>query len=442
MKFPLVSRARLEAEAAKGQARLSVLTGKLDREKARAAEREERMSALKGELQEARRIAEVRATELEDRATLIELCESRLAELERLQRQLEEARTAIEPLRQQVEFQRFLMANAEEAQVKLLDRLAAVSPSGPGENRALPLMYGIDVEPDGREVDRAAPDWRGTVEFFKKLPELRDRLSRIAGQPVVFNWFVRADPQVEIAHGHAGWALQEFAADWKAALAAGDEIGLHMHPWRWDDARSRWVQDHADAEWMTHCLRMALETYQNHFGHPAGSYRGGDHFFNDAVARQLEEAGVRVDYSLEQLPESERLVPYELGTGVIPDMSRVPHHAYRPSTADFRIPDPAKREGLGLMPLTSYAGGILYPWLKPELFERGLDLLLRDTSGLSHLALVGRTSLAAAPSWEPLVANAETLARRAAEGKLEFTTATKAWDQAREWLDARSHQSV
>lgn len=141
---------------------------------------------------------------------------------------------------------------------------------------------------------------------------------------------------------------------------------------------------------------------------------------------RLLEEGVRLDLTLERMPEVPRLLAFERGTGIIPDGTSIPLRAYRPSSHDFRLPDPTKTTGLGMLPLTPYEHGSLSPWLPNTVFEEALDRLLGNVPSATgtqspesptHLAFVVRTNLADSPLWDAFVENALSLARRVSEGK-------------------------
>ncbi|RBP41383.1 hypothetical protein DES53_107215 [Roseimicrobium gellanilyticum] len=425
MKFPFISKSRHHAEVE----RLKSSLAKAKEEKKRV---EEKVTRLRTKLDaESRRAAELEAL-CEARLTVIEsshssvtaqadpaliqLCEARLREMERLQSHLSEMR---------------------RSRIELLDRLsltrAAASPyTGP----AIPTILGVDVEPDARVVEPSDASWQSTSEFFRRTSAFRSLLSAVAGgAPVHFTWFPRADPQVEKSNGSATWAFEQFKEEWNSMLSEGDEIGLHVHPWRWDEQANEWFQDHVDEAWVTSCVRSAIEAYRRALDKTPASYRGGDRYLSNAVVRILEQEGVQVDVTLERMPEVARLVEAERGTGVIPDGTSIPSRAYRPSAKDFRIADPENSTGLGILPLTSYEKGSLSPWLPNVLFEEELDRLLSqssaaDAEGPTHLAFVIRSNLVALPTWEDFVENALSLARRAREGRLVFATASEAWSIA------------
>lgn len=342
----------------------------------------------------------------EDIAALVRLCEDRLRDIGALKSEI---------------------ADLRRSRSGLLDEVSILrSTASPYRGSAIPVIMGVDVEPDARVVDLQNPSWETAAAFFSGIAGLRSRVKEVSGSPLRVTWFPRADPQVEIANGSADWALKHFEADWQAAQLAGDEIGLHMHPWRWDAAAGQWSQDHGDEAWLLQCALSSIEAYRKVFGKTPAAYRGGDHFMSNAVVRLLEQEGVRVDLTLERIPGVTRLVEAESGTGAIPDGANIPPSAYRPSSADFRVPDPEKTSGLSMLPLTAYDQETLVPWLPNTLFEEALDRLLAvPTNGLTHLAFVARSDLANRPEWENYVENVMSLARRTREGRLMFQTASE-----------------
>ncbi len=397
MKLPFVKRSRHEAESSR-------LKGKIEHAEAKTASAIEKLSRMTAKRDQERE----RAEELE------QLCEARLRAIENQHAEINELR---------------------RSRMKLLDEASkARAATAPYKGRAIPTILGVDVEPDARVVDFGDPSWRASRSFFTKATELRDLLKNTAGgAPIPFTWFPRADPQVEKANGSASWALEHFKKDWEAAKAAGDEIALHMHPWKWDAEAARWCQDHADEAWVVACVHSSIAAFRRTFGAAPPCYRGGDRYLSNAVVRALEAEGVRLDMTLERMPEVERLVEAEHGTGIIPDGTCVPRYGYRPSARDFRIPDPEKTAGLGILPLTSYQHGSLSPWLPNTLFEEALDQLLdtsaknREFDELTHLAFAVRSNIAETPQWMDFVENALSLARRVREGRLVFATASDAW---------------
>ena len=384
------------------------------------------MESLHTHVREVERICETRRVEIEQLKEVEKLCELRARDISTMQS--EKSLTDHSLLRLLDELKTARQALLADGSVPTRSR------------RPLPLVFAVDLEPDQREVDNQDPSWKSAAEFFKRLPELRERLNGIAGNgdPFVLTWLVRADPQIERTNGDTAYAFRHFLEELRTAVAAGDEIGLHVHPWRWAESQGRWMQDHGNEEWINHCIQVACDTYRNHFGKLPATHSSGDRFMSDAVVRKLNEMGVKVDLSLEQMPGEERLVRRELDTGSIPDTMNVPNRAYRPSLENFRKPDPLRRDGVVFMPQTAHPGGHLSVWAPPAIFESALELTLMNPAELTHLALAIRTDIVLSPSWAILTTNLETLARYVKEGALQFASAERAWERARKWLDGEA----
>ncbi|WP_050027950.1 hypothetical protein [Verrucomicrobium sp. BvORR034] len=394
MKLPFIRRARhLEAVAE--------WADRVAKAKLRQAELAEKLKA----------VTEARGRELEHTRALSKLCEELKVEVAELRQREVEAN----PLR-----------------LTLLDRVAAARAGQFQKPQApIPVVLCVDVEPDARVVDLADPSWRGTDVFLEKWPALRHILVKKSGAASVpLTWFPRADPQIERCNGSASFALQRYSQHWETAQAAGDEIGLHMHGWRWQEENNQWSQDHGDSVWMEHCLRSAIAEYRAHFGKAPPVYRGGDHYLDEMVLRVLREEGIALDMTLELLPTMQRLVEEESGTGCLPDCSMAPAHAYRPSVSDFTVPDLVQKEGLGILPLTPYQGGSLCLWAPNQVVDEALESIVQQHPVPTHLAFAVRSNIADTGYWESFVENTFSLARRAKEGSLRFVTASQAWQLA------------
>lgn len=407
MKFPFVLRSRRDADV-----------DRLQQETARAIEglsrRVEELTALcEDRLRSLKDLQAAQDRWQQEKEQLIQLCEGRQRDIEKM---------------------RGFEGELRHSRAKLLDQLCETRiASAPARGHALPVILGIDIEPDLRVVDLDDPSWRGAVDLFAMLPEFRARLQAAAGNaPVRLTWFPRADPAIRFVHGRETWALERFAENWQAAKAAGDEIALHMHPWRWDGEKAEWYQDYGNEQWVEECLRTAISAYREFFGATPASYSTGDRFLSNGIVRVLEEEGVQIDLTLERMPIGANDFPAsERRTGSIVETSQVPLHAFYPSSADYRVPDPDKSSGLALLPLTAFRDRTLNPWLPNTLFEEGLDELLNSTPEPTHLAFMGRSDIIHQPEWEHFVENSLSLARRVREGRLAFMTAKEAWEQIR-----------
>ncbi|MET1000230.1 MAG: glycosyltransferase [Acidimicrobiia bacterium] len=304
----------------------------------------------------------------------------------------------------------------------------------------MPVVLTIDVEPDRRRTDR---DHASTPFGFERIlelePRMRDQLSRLSDSDARFTWCLRMDPQIADTYGDAAWFATEYEKQWSRVADARDVIGLHPHSWRWRDG---WVSDQGDDDWVAHCMQLAMHTYQSTFRRPCAVYRHGDGFMSNALARQLDEAGVRVDLTIEPgSPARRGILAEEASTGWLPDTRDVPSQAYRPSASDFRKSDATKSSGLIMMPLTSglsvetqLRDGRLVPtgtyeclalWTEPVRFARMLRAHLRQP-GVSHLAFAVRADIGLLPTaWSSVEENVAEVCRQL-EGRHQWCTALEA----------------
>lgn len=164
--------------------------------------------------------------------------------------------------------------------------------------KQLPIVLSIDVEPDDRTV-RHPVDWRGFEESFELFQGLRKQLEARTGNPVHFSWFVRMDPQIETVYGDCSWAARRYRALFDMIEGHGDELGLHVHSWRWSEADADWVAEYGDQQWVETCVRKSAAAFHESFKRPCRSFRFGDHWMSEATIQLLEELGIRYDLTLE-----------------------------------------------------------------------------------------------------------------------------------------------
>ena len=235
----------------------------------------------------------------------------------------------------------------------------------------VPVLICIDVEPDAREVSLGGrEDWEGFEATRRLLDSYRARAAGATGAPANFSWFVRMDAQVAAAYGSPAWAAERYAREFEGLRAEGDELGLHAHPWRWDEGRGRWVADFGDQRWINHCVRLSFRAFEQAFGRRCAAFRFGDRWMNDETLRLVEELGAAFDLTLEPGRRgTPNLLPSEHFTGAFPDYARVPREPYRPSASDFRERGGDAPGRLWLIPLST---GLLPPWPRAPLYRRAV----------------------------------------------------------------------
>ena len=280
----------------------------------------------------------------------------------------------------------------------------------------LPVVVCLDAEPDLRVVERGvAARWAGFEGLLPRVAALRERVFELTGSPASFSWFLRMDPQIADGWGSPDGAVEHYAPTLADLEGRGDELGVHMHTWRWDPGAGNWVRDH-DPAWEEHCLDVSLRTFESVFGRPCPAHRAGDRLMTGGLLRRLGAGGVAVDLTVEpDTPPVGPLEPGELVTGLTPDYRGVPLTPYRSSPEAFPAPDAASRSKPLLIPLTSGPpdgnGGRkpLTPYLNPSLFARRVLHATRTTSP-PVLAFSIRADQGALRAWDNIRRNLEHLA--------------------------------
>ena len=235
------------------------------------------------------------------------------------------------------------------------------------DERVLPMVLAVDVEPEpGGGTWREPEPWLGFERWLEVTAPLRDRLAQLTGAPVHFSWFVRCDPQIADVYGDAAWAADRYAASFERLRAAGDELAIHPHAWRWDDGAGEWVHDNADPAWVEHVLESGFDRFQSAFGQPVRAHRFGSRFLTPAILDWLTAHGVRVDTTLEPgTPALKTLDKAAKFTGVVPEQRGVPREPYRPDPADpFRAAQSdalPPEQGLWMLPHSSFDPQPLIP---------------------------------------------------------------------------------
>lgn len=308
-----------------------------------------------------------------------------------------------------------------------------------------PLVFRIDVEPDGFFIDRSRPlPWSGYEAALRFMERYRAELCEATGPPVRLTWLYRADPQIEETYGSAAWGLSTYRASVDAAADCGDEVGLHVHAYRWRSELGGWCLDHGTPAWTHHCLESALTAFAEARGSHCSTFAWGDHWSSTSIVNQLRDSGVRFDLTVEPgWVERATFHPDHPYTAKLPDYRRVPRTPYRPSPHDFRVPASDARPGLWMIPTTtgfyrhSLARKLYYalrrplaprsetlalnPSHPPELFRPTLDRAIAER--LPVLVLSVRSDVfRPGPDQQNVAANLRWLLRRARAARLVVTT--------------------
>lgn len=295
--------------------------------------------------------------------------------------------------------------------------------------RDVPIVLCVDVEPDARLVDRANPvDWAGFERFLTKLPALRELLVALTGAPPRFTWFLRMDQQIAETWGSHRWVADRYGADLAALEAEGDELGLHIHTWRWVESAGSWIAEREDPTWIASCTTDALDAFEASFGRPCRSHRGGDRHLDADMMALLAERGLTADLTVEPgSPPEGPLDHGELARGTTPDYRTAPFEPYRPLG-----PDRFLSEGGGepvMIPMFSTPVGAgrapLVLSLEPDAFAASFNSALASWSP-PMMAFAVRSDLALLSQWSWFTTNLELVARAAQRLGGRFITAAQA----------------
>jgi hypothetical protein len=301
----------------------------------------------------------------------------------------------------------------------------------------LPTIVAVDLEPDRRPVARRdQASWNGWAACHRLFSESRAAFEAATGAPPRWSWFFRTDPQVEAIWGSPGFAIESRDDLVRDLVAHDDEMGVHCHPFRWDDAGSQWLCDFADPSWVAEAVDRSLEGFERATGRRCRSFRFGARWLDDATVRRLDAAGVAHDLTIEPgFPPGGHLPSEEPSTGDFPDYTDAPRAPYRPG-AHFLDPGDGSR-GPWMLPVSTgtperpwrafrrRAGSLLRPagrrarpWAplclfeSPRVFGRVLDRLLASRA-TRHLLVVVRSDAAVLAESAHVVENLRILADRA-----------------------------
>jgi len=233
----------------------------------------------------------------------------------------------------------------------------------------IPAVWRIDIEPDEFEVGPGQPPWTGFVTMASLVQSLRGRLEDLGGMPLCLSWFPRFDPEIGRSYGQVDFVFDRYRALFDELLEARDVFGTHVHYYRWDLRREATYSDHADLEWVTHCVDVSANTFKRCFGEPVRRASQGGFFLHDAVVKHSVALGIEVDVTVEPglgaLAETVSFGAY--ATQPSPDFRDFPRRPYYPSRTALNVPANSLdgAHPMMLVPLTAYDyEGALAPWVR------------------------------------------------------------------------------
>ena len=200
---------------------------------------------------------------------------------------------------------------------------------------AIPAIWRIDVEPDDFQPRSGLPPWTGFLAVADLVDRLRERLGDRSGAALRPAWFLRLDPDIEHHYRRADFVVEQYRDRMDALRAHGDPLGIHVHYYRWDEARRVSYSDHADPAWIAHCLESSVHAFEHSMGERPRRASQGAYFVTDAVVDRAAALGIEVDVTAEPgLPALDHGVTFgAYATAPSTDFRQYPRRPYYPSRA-------------------------------------------------------------------------------------------------------------
>ncbi len=168
-------------------------------------------------------------------------------------------------------------------------------------DQLIPILISIDAEPDGTFIDpKQRVSWHGFERSEAVIEQWREDLERVTGREVHVTWMVRLDPQIEKVYGSLQWGVENYGRRLERSARQGDEIGLHVHTYRWDSAKNKWVVDYSNQDWVERCVELGYQAFTDALGRRPRSFSMGSSWLNQPTVRKLEDLGILYDLSLLQ----------------------------------------------------------------------------------------------------------------------------------------------
>jgi hypothetical protein len=219
----------------------------------------------------------------------------------------------------------------------------------------IPLIVSVDVEPDGLFIDRHdSRPWLGFEAALRAIDRVRAAAAAAGGPPAHFSWKVRMDHQIEATYGTPGWPAEHYEAAFERLLREGDDVGIHVHPFRMIPGTDEWMADFSDPAWVAECIESSVAAFVSAFGTGPRTASMGHNWQSRSALDLFHRLGIRADLSLEH---GTAKPPFYDGIGTFrgdrPSFEAVPDHPYHPAEDDFCTPDPARHESVWIIPLSS-----------------------------------------------------------------------------------------
>lgn len=172
------------------------------------------------------------------------------------------------------------------------------------------------------DVNPSIPNWSWS-RYWRDLSEC------FKSQDCPVTWLVRVD------NGPVKDSMLElFRNEMLELKSDGDEVGIHIHTWVWDQELSKWVQT-KDPKHEIEIVLRSLDMFRKKLGFAPSSVRMGWNTMSNEIMRALDASGLLVDSSA--IPRT--FSPGKFGKrDNFYDWSRAPNEPYHPSYEDYQKP--------------------------------------------------------------------------------------------------------
>ena len=172
------------------------------------------------------------------------------------------------------------------------------------------------------DVNPSIPNWSWS-RFWRDLSEI------FKSQDCPVTWLIRVD------NGPIKDSMLElFRNEILELKSNGDEVGIHIHTWVWDQELSKWVQT-KDPKHEIEIVLRSLDMFRKKLGFTPSSVRMGWNTMSNEIMRTLDASGLLVDSSA--IPGAFSSRKFGKRDNFY-DWSRAPNEPYHPSYKDYQRP--------------------------------------------------------------------------------------------------------
>jgi hypothetical protein len=267
------------------------------------------------------------------------------------------------------------------------------------------VAFTIDTEPNypdyvpgwhssgsNLDVNPSIPNWSWS-QYWHDLNEC------FKSQNCPVTWLVRVDDGPVKDN-----MLTLFRNELFELKSSGDEVGIHIHTWIWDDESSKWVQTRNPNHEIDVVLR-SLDMFRKTLGFRPSSARMGWNTMSNEIMRTLDANGVLVDSSA--IPGTLSLGKFSKRDNIY-DWSRTPREPYHPSYEDYQKTGKMNILEIPISTRERSKHGVLAPIINRLSATKGSSLLTKLLPLARRLNINPHIRFYISPSWS-LSSNSEII---------------------------------